>query len=62
MRETGERRDRQFTWSSKPHKGLAACIAKGVSLFLSYLKTLSNGPAPEIKLTTFRSTVKGSTD
>ena len=42
-------------------KGLAACMAKGVTLFLSYLKTLSIGPAPEIKLATSRSAVKRST-
>ena len=30
--------------------------------FLSYFKTLSNGPAPEIELATSRSAVKRSTD
>ena len=38
------RRDRHFTWSSEPREGLAACTAKGVTSFLSYFKTLSDGP------------------
>ena len=42
--------------------GLAACSAKEVPSFLSHFKTLSNGPAPRIKPTTFRSAVKRSTD
>ena len=39
------RRDRHFTWSSEPREGLAAGKAKEVPSFLSYFKTLSNGPA-----------------
>ena len=56
------RRDRHFTWSSEPREGPAACRAKGVPSFLSYFKTLSIGPAPEIEPATSRSAVKGSTD
>ena len=41
-----------YRWSSKPHKGLAACSAKGVPSFLSYFETLSLHPAPEIEPTT----------
>ena len=41
------KRDRRFTWSSEPREGLAACTAKEVPSFLSYFKTLSNGPAPD---------------
>ena len=43
-------------------KGLAACSAKGVPSFLSYLKTLSNGRAPGIEPATCRSAVKQSAD
>ena len=49
-------------WSSKPHKSLATCSAKGVTSFLSYFKTLSIGPAPGIKPTTSRSAGTCSTD
>ena len=56
------RRDRHFTWSSEPREGLAACSAKGVPSFLSYFKTLSIGPAPEIELATSRSVIKRSAD
>jgi len=51
-----------FTWSSDPLEGLTACIAKGVPSFLSYFKTLSIGPAPEIEPATSLSVVKHSTD
>ena len=44
------RRDSQFMWSSEPHEGLVACSAKGVPSFLSYFKTLSFGPAPDLPL------------
>ena len=54
--------DRHITWSSKPRKGPAACRAKGVPSFLSYLKTLSIGPAPGIEPATSRSALKRSTD
>ena len=37
-------------------------IAKGAPSFLSYFKTLSNGPAPEIEPATSHSAVKRSTD
>ena len=43
------------------HEGLAACSAKGVPSFLSYLKTLSVGPAPGIKPSTTHSAIKHST-
>ena len=52
------KRDRHFTWSSEPREGLAACTAKGLPSFLSYFKTLSIGPAPEIEPATSRSAVK----
>ena len=39
-----------ITWSSEPREGLAACSAKGVLSFLSYFKTVSNGPGPGIEL------------
>ena len=57
------RRDRHFTWSSEPREGVAACCAKEVpSSFLSYFKTLSNGPAPGIELATYRSALMRTTD
>ena len=56
------RRDQNFTWSSEPREGLAACTAKGVYSFLSYFKTLSIGPAPGIEPAAFRSAIKRSTD
>ena len=56
------RRDRDFTWSSEPCEGPAACRAKAVPSFLSYFKTVSIGPAPEIEPATSRSAVKHSTD
>ena len=45
------RGERQFTWSSESREGLAACNAEGVLVpsFLSYFKTLSVGPVPEIE-------------
>ena len=46
MSPTGDR-SRHFTRSSKPRKGLATCISKAVPSFLSYFKTLSNGPSRE---------------
>ena len=55
------RRNRHFTLSFEPREGLAICRAKGVPSFLSYLKTLSVGPAPGIEPMTSRSTVKRST-
>ena len=55
--------DHHLTWSSEPHEGQAACSAKGVPSFLSYFKTLSNGPALGIKPATSSSAaVKPSTD
>ena len=39
-----------------------SCTAKGVTSFVSYFKTLSNGPALGIEPTTSRSAVKRSTD
>ena len=38
------------------------CKAKAVPSFLSYLNTLSIGPAPRIEPATFRSAVKRSTN
>ena len=35
--------------SSVPREGLAACSGKGVPSFLSYFKTMSISPAPEIE-------------
>ena len=52
------KRDRRFTWSSEPREGLAACTAKEVPSFLSYFRTPSIGPAPEIEPATSRSAVK----
>ena len=49
-------------WSSEPREDLAICSVKGVPSFLSYFKTMSIGPAPEIEPTTSHSAVKGSTD
>ena len=43
-----------FTWSSEPSEGLAVCTAKAVPSFLSYLRTLSIGPAQEIEPATSR--------
>ena len=56
------RRDRHFTWSSEPRESSAACSAKRLPSFLSYFKTLSNGPAPGIEPATSRSAVMRSTD
>ena len=56
------RRDSQFTWSSKPREGLAACSAKGVPSILSYLKTRSVGPALGIEPATPCSADKHSTN
>ena len=49
-------------WSSEPREDLAICSAEELPSFLSYFKTLSIGPAPEIEPATSRSAVKGSTD
>ena len=49
-------------WSSESGEGLAICRAKVVPSFLSYFKTLSNGPAPGIEPATSHSAVKHSTD
>lgn len=49
-----------FTWSSEPSEGLAVCTAKAVPSFLSYLRTLSIGPAQEIEPATSRIVVKRS--
>ena len=48
------RGNRHFTWSSESHQGLAACSAKAVPSFISYHKTLSVGPASEMKPETSR--------
>ena len=40
-----------FSWSSELREGPATSSAKGVPSFLSYFKTLSDGPAPGIKPT-----------
>ena len=56
------RRDHHFTWSSEPLESLAACSTKVVPSFLSYLKTLSIGPAPGIELATSRSAVTRFTE
>ena len=56
------KRDRHFTRSSEPRDGPAACSAKAVHSFLSYFKTVSVGPVPEIEPATSRSAVKRSTD
>ena len=50
------------TWSSEPREGPATCKAKVVPSFLSYFKTLSIGPVPEIEPATSCSAVKRSTD
>ena len=47
--------DRHFTWSSESRESLAACSAKGVSSFLSYL-SLRFGPVLGIEPATTRST------
>lgn len=57
-----------FTWlaisplSSEPREGLAFGSAKATPFFLSYVKSLSIGPAPGIEHATCRSAVKGSTN
>ena len=38
MSPTGDGTDRHFTWSSEPREGLAACSAKEVPSFVSYLR------------------------
>lgn len=40
------------------HTKVVACSAKGIPLFLSYFETLSIGPVPGIKPTSFNSAVK----
>ena len=49
-------------WSCEPLEGLAACIAKVVPSFFSYLKTLNIGSAPVIEPASSRSAVKRFTD
>ena len=49
-------------WSSEPHEGLVICKAMAVPPFLSYFKTLSIVPAPEIGPVTSHSAVKHSTN
>ena len=49
-------------WSSEPHEGLVICKAMAVLPFLSYFKTLSIVPAPEIGPVTSHSAVKDSTN
>ena len=49
-------------WSSEPHEGLVICKAMAVLPFLSYFKTLSIVPAPEIGPVTSHSAVKHSTN
>ena len=44
----------------EPSEGLAVCTAKAVPSFLSYLRTLSIGPAQEIEPATSRIVVKRS--
>ena len=45
-----------FTCSSEPPEGPAACRAKEVPSFLSHFKTVSVGPVQGIEPTTIRST------
>lgn len=47
-------------FSYEPKEGLAICRAKAVPSFLSYLRTLSIGPAQEIEPATSRIVVKRS--
>ena len=56
------RRDRHFTWSSKPREGLVICRAKAVPSFLSHFETLSIGPVPRIEPATSPSVVNRSTE
>ena len=49
-------------WSCEPLEGLAACIAKVVPYFFSYLKTLNIGSAPVIEPASSHSAVKRLTD
>ena len=49
-------------WSSEPCEGLVICKAMAVPSFLSYFKTLSIVPAPEIGPVTSHSAVKHSTN
>lgn len=58
---SNKRRDRHFTWSSEPREGLAACSTNGVPSFITYFKTLSIDPSPEIEPATSSSTQR-STD
>ena len=43
------------------HTKVVACSAKGIPLFLSYFETMSIGPVPGIKPTSFHSAVKLTT-
>ena len=56
------RQDCHFTWSSEPCEGLAVAGQRKfvLSSFLSYFKTLSIGPVPEIEPMTSQSAVKRS--
>ena len=56
--ETGH----QFTWSSEPRKGQAACSAKRVTSFLSYFQTLTIGPALGMGIKYLKRLVTGSHD
>ena len=49
-------------WSTEPRGGLVICKAMAVPSFLSYFKTLSIVPAPEIGPVTSHSAVKHSTN
>ena len=51
-----------FAWSSEPREGLPVCRVKEVLSFLSYFKTQSIGPAPEIEPATFLCAVERSTN
>ena len=54
--------DRTAILRSHPkHAKVVACSAKGIPPFLSYFKTLSIGPVPGIKPTSFHSAVKLTT-
>ena len=50
--------DRHFMQSSKPCADLTVCRTKTVPSFLSYFKTVSVGPGPEIEPLTSHSAVK----
>ena len=54
--------EHQFTWSSEPRKGQAACSAKRVTSFLSYFQTLSIGSALGMGIKYLKRLVTGSHD